>query len=74
VSPEAAAQRELQLWGSVTMDWVKSPRRSERPPKRRMVLRDYVRVEWRNFMYNSGQPGSSKPSNNAIDLRVKSLF
>jgi hypothetical protein len=33
--------------------------RSERPPKRRLVVRDWIRVEWRNFFYSDGSPSSS---------------
>ncbi len=31
----------------------------ERPPKRRVVVRDLARVEWRNLFYNEGMPTSS---------------
>ena len=31
----------------------------DRPPKRRLVVRDWVRVEQRNFFYNDGTPTSS---------------
>ena len=31
----------------------------EKPSKRRVVLRDYLRVEQRNFFYNTDKPGSS---------------
>lgn len=31
----------------------------ERPPKRRLVIRDYTRVEWRNLFYTGNTPTSS---------------
>jgi hypothetical protein len=31
----------------------------ELPPKRRLVVRDYVRVEWRNFFYSDDSPAFS---------------
>lgn len=35
------------------------PVQGELPPKRRLVLRDYVRVDWRNFFYSKDTPDSS---------------
>ena len=31
----------------------------ERRPKRRLVLRDLLRLEWRNLHYSTDKPGSS---------------
>lgn len=45
--------------------------RSERPPKRRLVVRDWMRVEWRNFFYSDGSPASS---NWRFRNRVEFLF
>jgi hypothetical protein len=65
-SSTAFAQTNLQLWGNVTLDWVKSDRLTyefdiepkvlvnfglrEQVPKRRVVVRDLVRVESRNSL------------------------
>ena len=32
----------------------------ERPPRRRLVVRDWARVEWRNLFYSGDSPNSSK--------------
>jgi hypothetical protein len=45
--------------------------RSERPPKRRLVVRDWIRVEWRNFFYSDGSPSSS---NWRVRTRLEFLF
>jgi len=38
----------------------KDVRGRERPPKRRLVVRDWVRVEWRNLFYSGDPPRLSK--------------
>ncbi len=37
----------------------RGPLGREKPPKRRVVLRDFLRVEQRNFFYNTDKPDSS---------------
>jgi hypothetical protein len=43
----------------------------EKQPRRRLVLRDLVRVEWRNFHYSGDRPGSSTER---VRNRVEVLF
>ena len=55
VSPRAGMRfhlfsRDTQTFG---------PRLRELPPKRRIVVRDLVRFEYRNFFYTGGEPSSS---------------
>jgi hypothetical protein len=75
VSSTAFAQTNLQLWGNVTLDWVKSDRLTyefdiepkvlvnfglrEQVPKRGVVVRDLVRVESRNSWYIGEGSGTS---------------